>query len=324
MSWAYPFVMGFLPVLAMVAVLRWWWGQRMLAQRAALGAGSPHLTMHVGRLRLHLRAAFLWLGMAFILIALAGPRWGSADTIQTNKGCDLLVVVDCSRSMMATDLYPNRLEVARHKALDFLRIAPETRMALMPFAAIATLRCPLTGDHEAIAEMLKDCSPELFPAEQGLQGTAIGNAVRQGLAVLGKQVERGQAVLILSDGADDDTAAVAAATKAAKDAGVPIYGLFLADPERTVELDIDGKKEVMSSSRTTLDDLATATDAISITAGLDDSDVRLIHDHLQSHVQQSEWQERRRVVASERYLWLLMPGFLFITLGMFISTRRRL
>jgi Ca-activated chloride channel family protein len=324
MSWGHAIFLWLIPAFAVLAAGRWWWGRRVLLACRAIGAGVPHLNAGVARRRSRLRTGLLWSGLILTTLALASPRWGASDTLRRNKGCDLLVVVDCSRSMLATDLYPNRIEVARHKAIDFLRIAPETRMALMPFAAIATLRCPLTGDHDALAEMLKDCSPELFPADQGYQGTAIGEAIRQGLAVLGKQVERGQAVLVLSDGDDDDTEAVAAATKAAKDAGVPVYGLFLGDPERTAELDIDGKKQVMKSSRKTLDDLARETGGASVTAGLDDSDVRMIHEHLQAHVQQSEWQESRRVVASERYHWLLLPAMALVMLGMFMPTRRRL
>lgn len=324
MSWAHPILFWLLPALGIIGGLRWWYGQRVARARRAVGAGVPHLSAGVARRRSAIRQAALWSGVALTTLALVGPRWGVADSVQRNKGCDLLVVMDCSRSMLAADLHPNRLEVARRKALDFLRIAPETRMALMPFAAIASLRCPLTGDREAIAEMLKDCSPELFPADAGYQGTAIGDAVRQGLAILGKQVERGQAVLVLSDGADDDTDSVQEAVKAAKNAGVPIYGIFLGDPERIVDLDIDGRKEVMTSSRKTLDDLAVGTDALSMPAGLDDSDVRLIHDHLQRHVTQGEWEERRRTVASERYHWLLLPAIALLALGLLLPTRRRI
>lgn len=324
MSWAHPILFWLLPALLAIGALRWWFARRVAAARRAVGASVPHLTAGVARRRGVLRQILLWSGVALAALALVGPRWGAVDTMQKNKGCDLLVVMDCSRSMLAADLHPNRLEVARRKALDFLRIAPETRMALMPFAAIASLRCPLTGDREAIAEMLKDCSPELFPAEAGYQGTAIGDAVRQGLAILGKQVERGQAVLVLSDGADDDTDAVREAITAAKNAGVPVYGIFLGDEARSVAIDIDGRQEVMTSSKKTLDDLAIGTGALSVQAGLDDGDVRVIHQHLQGNVVQAEWEERRRIVASERYHWLLLPGILLLTLGLLLPTRRRI
>lgn len=324
MTWGQPHLLWLLAALAALAGLRWWWTRRILAARAAVGAGQPHLTPGVARLRAGLRQALLWGGAALLVVAVAGPRWGAGEARQQATGCDLLVLLDCSRSMLADDLYPSRLEVARRKALDFLRLAPETRTALMPFAGIPSLRCPLTGDHAAIAEMLQDSGPDLFPAAAGFQGTAIGDALAMGLKVLVRQSDRGQAVLILSDGADQDQAAVAEAGRLAKEAGVPVYGLFLGDPERKVELDIDGRREVMDASKRTLDDLAQATGAISVNAQADDRDVRLIHDHLRAHVQQGDWEERRRLVGSERYHWALLPGLALVMAGLLMPLRRRM
>jgi Ca-activated chloride channel family protein len=320
---AAPTMLLVLPLLAALAGLRWWWGRRVLRQRAGVGAGSAYLTATVARARSWQRQALLWSGVAVAAVALAGPRWGMSSELRAAHGADVLVLLDCSRSMLATDLYPTRLEAARRKCLALLHDAPETRMALVPFAAIATLRCPLTGDHNALAEMLQDCSPELFPADQGLQGTAIGEAVQFGLKLLRKQVERGQAILVLSDGADDDQDAVQAACAQVREAGVPVYGLFLGDPARPATLVIDGKEEQMEASRATLDALAVASGGICVNAGNGDEDIAAIHRHLRAQVAQNPWEERHRVVAGERYQWLVLPGFALILLGMLVPTRRR-
>jgi len=322
MSWAHPQLLWLIALAGAGGLLSWWWGRQVRRSRAAVGAGVPHLSAGVARHRSAVRALLLWGGLIAGVGALAGPRWGASDELHVSRGCDLLLVLDCSRSMLATDLYPTRIEAARRKAIDLLRLAPETRMALMPFAAMPVLRCPLTGDHDALALMLQDCSPELFPAENGYQGTAIGDAVQAGLTVLGKQSDRGQAILVMSDGADDDHQAVAAAAKAAKSAGIPVYGLFFADPERKVTLVIDGKEEVMDADRSTLDTLASESGGLCINAGNDPQDIVLLHDHLISHVTQLPWEERRRVVMSERFQWLLLPALVALTLGTLIPTRR--
>ena len=323
MSWAHPDLLWLLAALILLASLDVLWRRHALARCSAVGAGVPNLTSQVSRGRVTLRAFLLWLGLGLGICALVGPRWGASEELHQSQGCDLLVILDCSRSMLANDLYPTRIEAARRKAIDLLQLAPEMRMALMPFAAMPVLRCPLTGDHDALAEMLQDCSPDLFPAENGYQGTAIGDAVLAGIRVLGnKQSDRGQAILVMSDGADDDKAAVTAAAKAAKDAGIPVYGLFFADPQRTVSMVIDGKKEVMDSDRSTLDTLARATGGICVNAGNDPQDIQAIHDHLVSHVTQLPWEEHRRVLMSERYLWLLLPGFALLAIGGALSTRR--
>ena len=261
--------------------------------------------------------------MSLLIVALAGPRWGAGEEVQSQTGADVLLVLDCSRSMLAEDIHPDRLEAARRKVLDLLRLAPETRLALMPFAGVPVLRCPLSGDHSAIELMLGDCTPALFPADAGYQGTAIGDAVQAGLKILGKPTDRGQSIIVMSDGADDDKASVDAAGAAAKALGIPIYGLFFGDPEREVSIIIDGKKEVMRADRTTLDTLATVTGGLCVNARSDPEDIRVVHDHMRSHVVQLPWEERRRIVQSERYQLVLLPAFLLIALGMLIPTRRR-
>lgn len=323
MSWGHPLLLALLAAVAALAALRWWSGAARRRALAATGAGAAHLTAAVGRRRERLRAVLLWSALALGCAALASPRWGASEQTRQASGADLLLVLDCSRSMLAGDLHPNRLEVARRKAQDLLRLAPETRMALMPFAAVPVLRCPLTGDHHAVGEMLRDCSPALFPAESGYQGTAIGTAVTEGLGVLGRQVERGQAILVMSDGSDPDAEAVRKAGEAARAAGVPVYGLFLGDGERTVTVSIDGVEEVMAAERTTLDGLATATGAISVNATTGDEDVEALLQHLAATVAQRPWEERQRVVASERYRWLLLPAIALLALGALLPTRRR-
>ena len=324
MSWAHPQLFWLVALASVLCLGSWWWSRRVRRARAAVGAGIPHLSAAVARRRTRMRAALLWAGLASGIAALCGPRWGASDELHSSRGCDLLLILDCSRSMMAADLYPSRIAAARRKAIDLLRLAPETRMALMPFAAMPVLRCPLTGDHDALALMLEDCSPELFPVENGYQGTAIGAAVQTGLTVLGKQSDRGQAILIMSDGADDDHAAVEAAGRAAKAVGIPVYGLFFADPERKVTLMLDGKEEVMDADRSTLDQLARETGGVCINAGNDPKDIELIHDHLLAHVTQLPWEEHRRVVMSERFQWFLLPALAFLAIGALMPTRRSL
>jgi Ca-activated chloride channel family protein len=323
MTWGHPHLLWLLLAVAAAGGLTWWWRLAVRRTRAAVGAGVPHLSAAVGRKREVLRTLLLWSGLALLVVTLAGPRWGAREELQSSRGADLLLVLDCSRSMLANDLYPDRLEAARRKALDLLHLAPETRLALMPFAAVPVLRCPLTGDHTAIELMLKDCTPDLFPAENGYQGTAIGDAVQAGLKVLNRQTDRGQSILVMSDGADDDKAAVDAASAAAKALGVPVYGVFFGDPEREVKVVIDGKEQVMTADRSTLDALATATGGLCVNARGDNEDIKVIHEHLRTHVVQLPWEEHRRIVQSEKYQFVLGPAILLLVLGMLVPTRRR-
>jgi Ca-activated chloride channel family protein len=320
---AHPHLLWLLAALPLAAALRWWWGGRARQANASIGATVAGLRRGGGA-RSAVRAGLLWSGMAVAIAALAGPRWGEAEQVRRASGADLLIAFDCSRSMLATDLFPDRLHLARRKALDLLQQSPDTRVALLPFAAVAALRCPLTGDHLAVATLLDDCDPDLFPAEAGLQGTAIGQAVRTGLDVLARESGAGQAILVISDGADPDHDAVREATAAAKKNGVPIYGLFIGDPERSVEVQIDGRPEKMTAERGTLDELAAGTGAITVNATIDDGDVTALAAHLADHLARRPWEERSRTVASERYQMPLIAALLLLAAGWLVPTARRL
>ena len=323
MTWGALHLWWLVPGLVALLALRWWWGHRILAVSAAVGAGHADHAASVARARARLRAVLLWGGLGLAVAAALLPRWGGRDELRGGRGADVLVVIDCSRSMLATDLHPDRITVAQRKTLDLMRKIAGSRIGLMPFAAVPALRCPPSGDTTAVELMLADCSPELFPADAGFQGTGIGVAVREALTVLNRQVERGQAVLVVSDGADPDDTSVTEAGIQAKAAGVPVFGLFLGDPARKTTLRIDGRDEDVSAKRTTLDGLAEATGGTSVNATADDADVEALATAIESRVAARPWEERRRTVAAERYQWLLLPGLLLMVAGVLLPTRRR-
>ncbi len=323
MSWAEPWLLWVLAAVPFAAVLMWWLRGRLRRRQASVGAGQDHLTGSVSRPLVRLRAILLWSGLAVAILAAAGPRWGAENSLRKRSGADILVVLDCSRSMQADDLSPTRMAAARRKALQLLDRLPQSRLAVMPFANIATLRCPFTGDHQALGGILEDCSPELFPAEMGLQGTAIGRAVQEALRYLGSARERGQAILVISDGADPDEKAVESAATAVKDAGIPVFGWYVADDSRKVSLMIDGKLEEMTSSRTTLERLAEVTGAVSVNCTTGPEDVEFLAKELEARLAARPWEERRRTVASERYRFPLLIAIGLIAAGALLPTRRR-
>jgi Ca-activated chloride channel homolog len=325
MSLAHPLaLLAMLLALAVAGALSAWWRHRVSQQQRQVGIGVPHLHRH-SAFRDHLRQICLWSGLALGCIAIASPRWGAVEEERQVEGIDLLIAIDCSRSMLADDLFPDRSRAARDKAVDLVKELGDARISLLPFAGVPTLRCPLTSDQIAIARMLDDCTPELFPASVGLQGTAIGQAVRTGVGILGRDAGRGQAILVISDGSDPDHEAVTKAARYAKEANIPVYGLFVGDQSRPATIRVDGRDVAVPADRSSLDELASATGGICAnhTAGLDD--VSSLADHLLANLHHAPWEETRQRVQSERYRWPLVPAIVFLTLGFILPTvaRRR-
>ncbi|RLF61196.1 MAG: hypothetical protein DRN37_01455, partial [Thermoplasmata archaeon] len=97
-----------------------------------------------------LKGFFLLSGLGLMIFALAGPRWGSHYQEVTQKGVDIMILVDVSASMLVEDIEPNRLERARREILDFLRVVQGDRVGLVAFSGAAFIQCPLTLDYGAL------------------------------------------------------------------------------------------------------------------------------------------------------------------------------
>lgn len=322
MSFAHPWVLALLLVLIPLGIGLGWNSRRLQRRHAGTGAGLPGQTT-VSAWASRLRAMLLLAGASALIIALSGPRWGAIEEDRQLSGIDLLIAIDCSRSMLAEDLFPDRSRAARDKAIDLVRELGEARIALLPFAAIPTLRCPLTADQIALARMLDDCTPDLFPASAGLQGTAIGQAIQEGIEILGRDAGRGQAILVISDGVDSDSQAVTRAGDLAVQAGIPVYGLFLGDDSRSARITVDGREVDVAADRDTLDTLARRTSAICVNATTTTEDIRALADHLLDHLVHAPWEERRRQVQSERYRWPLVPAIVLLGIGFLMPTASR-
>jgi Ca-activated chloride channel family protein len=147
--------------------------------------------------RRRMKQGLLLLALAGLGITLARPQWGRLpESVQTASE-DVLFLLDASRSMLAEDVRPNRLERAKLAILDFLQTHPGGRVGLVVFAGQAFLQCPLTFDHEAFRESLVAVDTGSIP----VGGTDLGRALDEARHALENPGDR-QIMIILSDGED--------------------------------------------------------------------------------------------------------------------------
>jgi Ca-activated chloride channel family protein len=208
-----------LPLLA--AFFFWSWRvKQKLISRFVQSRLLPALTLGLSPARQKLRLALLAAAVAGVLAALAGPQWGFTWEEATRRGLDIVVVVDTSRSMLAADVVPNRLEKARLAVFDLMRLAREDRLGLVPFAGDAFLQCPLTLDEQAFRQSVEAVRVGIIP--QG--GTAISAAIRAAVAAFETNNNNHKVVVLFTDGEDHDADAetLGAAKQAAED-GVHIF-----------------------------------------------------------------------------------------------------
>lgn len=183
-----------------------------------------------------LKAVLLILGFASIVVALTEPKWNPQPQQIRQKGRDVVILLDTSRSMLAEDIKPNRLERSKIAISDLLEVLAGDRIAIITFAGNATVKCPLTQDYAFVRMALADISTE--STSRG--GTQIGDAIRKAIdEVFDQQTREFKDLILITDGEDHDSFPVQAAQKAAKE-GVRIIAIGLGDDATGSRIPITG------------------------------------------------------------------------------------
>jgi Ca-activated chloride channel family protein len=173
-----------------------------------------------------IRAALVVLAVLALALALGGPMWGFRWEEVRRQGIDLVIAIDTSRSMLATDVKPNRLARAKLAVQDLVAELHGDRVALVAFAGTAFLQCPLTLDYGAFAQSLDAIDAGIIPRG----GTSLTAAIDTSLAAFEGRQGTHQALVLITDG-EDNEGAVKEATKRAAERGVKVYTVGIGTTE---------------------------------------------------------------------------------------------
>lgn len=212
--------------------------------------------------RATLRFVLLCIALAFAVIGWANLQMGGTIDKVQRKGVDVVMALDVSKSMLATDIQPDRLTRAKQLISRMLDKMQNDRVALVIFAGRAYQQVPLTVDYSAMKMLLQNVRPELIPT----QGTAISEAIDQSLKAFSSKERKYKSLIIISDGEDHDERSLEKAKEAAE-TGVIIHtvgigspqGATLYDPEtKAVKLDEKGAPVVSKLNEAELQSIAAA------------------------------------------------------------------
>lgn len=201
--------------VALVAALLAARRRRQAARLAAVvGARAPVLAAERDPARAARRDHLTTLGLAFGVLAWMQPRLGADRHASTPPSAELCICLDVSRSMLAGDLQPTRLAFAQQAIAELGERARGDHVALVLFAGEARLRVPRTGDVDSLVEIARGVDPSDVPLGGSDLGAALAAGVRA-LAATDDETRRlDGAILLVTDGEDDDGAGRAAAERA--------------------------------------------------------------------------------------------------------------
>lgn len=260
----------------------------------------------VSRLRFWIKLILREVAIIAGLMAIAGPKFGVQYEQVVPRGSDLYVLIDVSRSMLADDVPPTRLGRAKSDVAALVNRLEGERVGLIAFAGQAVVKCPLTIDYDSFRRALEELDPDSAPRG----GTAIGDAIRKGLEVFHAKADRDQAMLLITDGDDQQSYPLEAAAVAAE-RHVTIFTVGLGDTDRGARIpqksdaksymEYQGEQVWSKLDSNLLQQIALKTNGVYIPAGTRAYNLgELYSDHLQGRLG-NESEKQQRIRRSERF-----------------------
>jgi Ca-activated chloride channel family protein len=217
--------LGLVPLVALF--LAWALRERERALATFVEAALlPTVVPDLDRRRRRLRAGLATAAVAALALALGGPMWGFHWEEVRREGVDLVVALDTSKSMLATDVAPNRLARAKLAVQDLLAELGGDRIGLVAFAGSAFVQCPLTLDRDAFRESLDAVDVGLIPRG----GTSLTAALDTGLEAFEGHQSNHQALVLITDG-EDHEGTLEDAIKRAAERGVKVFTVGIGTPD---------------------------------------------------------------------------------------------
>jgi Ca-activated chloride channel family protein len=277
-----------------------------------------------------LKMALTGSALLLCLYSLARPQWGFEWQEIKRNGLDMLIALDVSKSMLARDVKPNRLERSKLAVKDLVKKLNGDRTGLIAFAGTAFLQCPLTIDYNGFLLTLDDINTDTIPRP----GTSISGAIREAVNTLKGPDKKFKILILITDGEELEGNAMNAASEAAQ-AGVRIYcvGVGTADGDLIPAVDERGERAYLADRagqavKTRLNEellkrIAVATGGSYVHATQGDFGLILLYDKVISRLERQEIETRMKKNYQERYQIFLGLAVALLIIESLFSERKR-
>ena len=330
------------PMSAGLAYYFWW--KKKVVERVGHLPMVRKMTEHSSTGRQVVRAILVLLATALLCVSAARPQWGQDDRTLKRFGVDIVFALDISKSMLAQDVPPSRLDAARAEIRQTLRTLTGDRVGLVVFTAVSFAQSPLTTDYGAIRFYLEKLDPNQMP----VGGTSIGQAIWDSIDLLTGQESPDdpdneaddakkadtQIIVLITDGEDHESNPMQMAERA-RERGIKIVtvGLGSVDGTRIPLYGPNGQLKGYKRNRkgelvyTKLDD-ETLRDIADVTGGTyvhydgENSVVNALDDYI-DRLEKREIETMLRERYKDRYMYFLAPALLLLLIALGLGERRK-
>ena len=323
--WFWAFLL--IPILlVMFLVLQIWKRkvQNKFANQDILKRLSPNRSLFKSVLKI----AVLCLAFASLTMALVNPKIGSKLETVKREGVDIVFAVDVSKSMLAEDIAPNRLDKSKQLVTQIINNLASDRVGIIAYAGKAFPQLPITTDYGSAKMFLNNMNTDMMSS----QGTAINEAIELAKTYYDDDQQTNRVLVIISDGEDHSEAAATVAEEAAE-AGIRIFTIGVGSEKGgpiplkrngvilNYKKDGQGETVITKLNEDTLKDIAEEANGVYINGNNTEKVVESIRDIL-NKMDKTEFESKQFAAYESQFQWFLGLGILLLFLDIFLLERK--
>lgn len=275
-----------------------------------------------------LKAFFLSLGIFFLVLALVNPKIGTKLETIKREGVDVVFAIDVSKSMLAEDIAPNRLEKAKQLVTQIINNLASDRIGIIAYAGSAFPQLPITTDYAAGKMFLQNLNTDLLSS----QGTAINEAINLARTFFNDEEQTNRVLIIISDGEDHGDNPISAASTA-KEEGIKIFTIGVGKEKGgpipikrngvvlNYKTDKDGETVITRLDEKTLKSIAEETGGVYLKGDNTSRVVEEIQDIL-NQMDKKEFEAKQVSDFKDQFQWFLAIGLFFLFVDIFLLERK--
>ena len=323
----YFYLLAIIPTMLVLFLLVLWWKkrtQRKFSNASLLKKLAPNSSTFKSTLKLII---FL-LGITFLIISLTNPKMGTKLKTIKREGVDVVFALDVSKSMLAEDIAPNRLEKAKQIISKTIDKLGSDRVGIIIYAGNSYPLLPITTDHAAANMFLQNANPDIVSS----QGTAINEALELAKTYYNNEDQTNRFLIIISDGEDHQEETKQVAQNLANE-GVKIYTVGVGTERGSpIPMRLNGamigykkdrKGETVITKRVAevLQGIADASDGKYIDGNITDNPVNEIAEII-GNAEKNEFETKQFSDYKDQFQWFLAIGLLFLIVDVLLFDKK--
>jgi Ca-activated chloride channel family protein len=324
----YFYLLGIIPVLIVLFVLVQVWKKRKQKQFADPSL-LRRLTPDRSQFKSGLKLLFFLLGLTFLTLGLVNPKIGTKLETVKREGVDIVFAIDVSKSMLAEDIAPNRLEKSKRLVSEIINQLASDRIGIIAYAGQAFPQLPITTDYGAAKMFLQSMNTDMLTS----QGTAINEAIDLATTFYNDQEQTNRVLFIVSDGEDHSEGSTLDAVERATGEGIRIFTIGVGKSKgapipikrngvvESLKKDNQGETVITKLNEDVLEDIADDGNGEYIDGTNTEEAVEFIKEQV-LQMDKKEFEAKQFAEFKDQFQWFLGAALLFLFLDVFTLDKK--